>query len=62
MRYESQSYHRDLKRACEEKTKRDFGRCSGVFEIGHLGYPLSDVSRLLTQLSDLLILPVRVCH
>ena len=62
MHYESRSYHRDLKRACEEKTECNFGGCGSVFEIGHLGYPLSDVPRLLTQLSDLLILPFRVCH
>ena len=55
----SQSYHRDLKRACEEKAKRNFGGCSSVFEVGHLGYPLSDMSRLLTCYSDLLIHAVR---
>ena len=47
MDYEGSSYHRDLKRACEEKTKGNFGGCSSVFEIGHLRYPLSDMSRLL---------------
>ena len=48
MRCASWLYHRDLKRACEEKTKSDFGGRSGVFEVGHLCYPLRDMSRLLT--------------
>ena len=43
----SDLYHRDLERACEEETKRDFGGRSGVFEVGHLRYPLSNMSRLL---------------
>ena len=48
MYFGSWPYHRDLKSACEEKTERDFGGRSSVFEVGHLRHPLRDMSRLLT--------------
>ena len=34
-------YHGDLKCARKQKTKCNFGDCSGVLEPGHLGCPLS---------------------
>lgn len=57
------AYHRDLKCAREQKTKRNFGDRSSFLKPGHLSCPLSDMSmRLLMWLSVLLQLEERKLH